>query len=321
MTQVTNNYSSFVEEYMAVFEPLFRKAFEVSEFNVIMTILAMRGVSDDGWEPFENTQAVFEEIYRQQRKFRGTLGFNINLWTYLHLIESSEHYEIIANLVNTVKGKDYVIANHKNKKFANLKVEQKIGRLKSVVRRTDFENVYQPFEAAFDGRLRNAIGHGDYAIKSSGRVGVTIVDDSGYPTIYELQKVNDFINRAVALHVVIRSLIKHYRSYYKESVVIKSSPTFGRGTAIDVTLIVRKKYGVIGFRCIGGYDAGTPFETLISKPFRYEQKLIDAGLNNLPSSRFDKANDILKFVPRKIAPSVARRLKKLYGIDSELGGW
>ena len=66
MAQVTNNYSQFVEEYMEVFEPLFKKAFDVSEFNVIMTILAMRGMSDDGWDPFENTQNVFEEIYKQQ---------------------------------------------------------------------------------------------------------------------------------------------------------------------------------------------------------------------------------------------------------------
>jgi hypothetical protein len=316
MTQVTNNYSQFVEEYMEAFEPLFKKAFDVSEFNVIMTILAMRGMSDDGWDPFENTQDVFEEIYKQQRKFRGSLGFNVNLWTYLHLIESSEHYEIIANLVNTVKGEDYIIENHRNKKFANLKVEQKIDRLKSISRGTDFENVYQPFESAFDARFRNAIAHGDYAIKSTGRSGVTIADDAGYPTIYELQRTNDLINRAVALHVVIRSLIKHYRSYYKSSTVIRSSASFGHGAPIDVTLIVRKRYGVIGFRCIGGYDAGTPFETLIAMPFGYEQKLIDAGFNNLPPSRIDKVNNVLKFIPRRLAPRVAKKLKSLYGIDA-----
>ena len=316
MTQVTNNYSQFVEEYMEAFEPLFKKAFDVSEFNVIMTILAMRGMSDGGWDPFENTQDVFEEICKQQRKFRGSLGFNINLWTYLHLIESSEHYEIIANLVNTVKGKDYIIANHKNKKFANLKVEQKIDRLKLIARGTDFENVYQPFESAFDARFRNAIAHGDYAIKSTGRSGVTIADDAGYPTIYELQRTNDLINRAVALHVVIRSLIKHYRSYYKSSTVIKSSASFGHGAPIDVILIVRKRYGVIGFRCIGGYDAGTPFETLIARPFGYEQKLIDAGFNNLPPSRIDKVNNVLKFIPRRLASRVAKKLKSLYGIDA-----
>jgi hypothetical protein len=315
MTDFDNNYSKFVEEYMAIFEPLFQKAFEISEFNLIMTMLAVRGVSDDGWNPFENTEDVFEEVYKQQNKFRGSLGFNINLWMYLHLIECSEHYEIVANLLNTVKGKDYLVANHVNKKFANLKVEQKIDKLKSIARGTDFENIAVPFEETFDNRFRNAIGHGDYAIKSSGRAGVTIADDSGYPTIYELQKTNDLVNRAVALHVVIRSLMKHYRSHYKESKIVKSSPGFGHGTPIDITLIVRKKYGVIGFRCIGGYDMGKPFETMMTICLPYERKLIDEGMNNLPASKIDKVNNILRFIPRKLAPRVAKRLKKLYGIS------
>ncbi|CAN5714584.1 hypothetical protein BH23PAT2_BH23PAT2_07420 [soil metagenome] len=314
MADFDNNYSKFVEEYMAIFEPLFQKAFEVSEFNLIMTMLAVRGVSDDGWNPFENTEDVFEEVYKQQSKFRGSLGFNINLWMYLHLIECSEHYEIVANLLNTVKGEDYLVANHVNKKFANLKVEQKIDKLKSIARGTDFENVAVPFEETFDNRLRNAIGHGDYAIKSSDRAGVTIADDSGYPTIYELQKTNDLVNRAVALHVVIRSLMKHYRSYYKKSKTVKSSPGFGHGAPIDITLIVRKKYGVIGFRCIGGYDMGKPFETMMTVCLPYERKLIDEGANDLPASKIDKVNNILRFIPRKLAPKVAKRLKNLYGI-------
>jgi hypothetical protein len=315
MESIKNNYAQFVEEYMAVFEPLFEKAHEVSEFNLIMSLLAIRGVSDDGWNPYENTEDVFEEVYKQQGKFRGSLGFNINLWMYLHLIECSEHYEIIANLINTIKGDDYIVANHKNKLFANLKVEQKIDRLKSIAKNTDFENVVDPFINTFNGRFRNAIGHADYAIKSTEKAGVTIADDAGYPIILGLQEVNDLINRAVALHVAIRSLIKHYRTLYKRSDKIKSSVAFGRGIPIDVTLIVRKDYGVIGFRCIGGYDFGTPFENRPSVCLPYERSLIDSGVNDLPSSKVDKINNILKFVPKKLAPSVAKKLKRLYGID------
>jgi len=315
MNEAVNHYSDFVAEYTEIFEPLFRKAFEVSEFNLIMTILAVRGMSDDGWNPYENTENVFEEVYKQQDKFRGSLGFNINLWMYQHLIECSEHYELIANVLNTTQGKDYIVANHVNKKYANLKVQQKIDRLKSIARGTDFEDIAVPFEKAFDKRFRNAIGHGDYAIKSTGRAGVTIADDSGFPTIYELQKTNDLINRAVALHVVIRSLVSHYRSQYEKSIVIKSSASFGRGTPIDITLIVRRNHGVIGIRCIGGYDFGSPFETMLTVCLPYEKKLIDEGQNNLPASKVDKVNNILRFIPRKLAPSVAKKLRRLYGLD------
>ena len=202
-----------------------------------------------------------------------------------------------------------------NKKYPKLKVEQKIDTLKSIAKGNDFENVSVPFEEAFDNRLRNAIGHGDYAIKSSDRAGVTIADDSGFPTIYDLQKTNDLVNRSVALHVVIRSLLKHYRSCYTKSELIKSSPGFGHGTPIDITLIVRKKYGVIGFRCIGGYDMGTPFETRLTVCLPYERKLIDNGVNDLPASKLDKVNNMLRFIPRRLAPKVEKKLKKLYGIS------
>ena len=93
-----------------------------------------------------------------------------------------------------------------------------------------------------------------YAIKRGENGGITIIDDAGFPIVIGHQEMNDLINRAIALHViVIRTLKKSYISHYKESVVIPSNASFGHGNTIDITLIVRKKHGVIGFRCIGGY--------------------------------------------------------------------
>jgi|SRR3989344_2816581 len=315
MGKVKNNYSGFIKEYQDIFQPLFEKALEVSEFNLIMSFLAFRGMSDDGWNPYENTQDIFEEIYKNQKKFSGSLQFNMHLWLYLHLIECSEHYELVANLINTTKDKDYVIANHRNRNFVNLKVEQKISRLKAIAKGTGFTNVVEPFEKTFNARLRNAIGHADYAIKSSGRTGVTVADDAGYPVVFSQQEANDLINRAVALHVVLRSLTDHFRSRYTESVVIKSSPGFGNdGQPIDVTLIVRKNHGVIGFRCIGGYDDGKPFETRIVMCLPYEMSMIEAGVNDLPPSRVDRANKILNKLPRPATKHASRLIKKLYKV-------
>lgn len=314
MTKVKNNYPEFIKEYQEIFQPLFEKALETSEFNLIMSLLAVRGVSDDGWNPYENTQDIFEEIYRNQKKFSGSLQFNMHLWLYLHLIECSEHYELVANLINTVKNKDYIIANHKNRNFINLKVEQKISRLKSIAKGANFTNVAEPFEKTFNARLRNAIGHADYAIKSSGRTGVTVADDAGYPVIFSQQEANDLINRAVALHIVLRSLADHFRSRYTKSVVIKSSPSFGGGKPINVTLIVRKNHGVIGFRCIGGYDLDTPFETRIVTCLPYEMPLIESGMNNLPVSRIDRANKAMDRLPRPIAKRMSKLIWKSYKV-------
>lgn len=314
MAKVKNNYPEFVKEYQDIFQPLFEKALEVSEFSLIMSLLAFRGMSDDGWNPYENTRDIFEEIYKNQKKFSGSLQFNMHLWLYLHLIECSEHYELVANLINTTKDKDYVIANHRNRNFVNLKVEQKIDRLKSIAKGTVFANAAEPFEKTFNARLRNAIGHADYAIKSSGRTGVTVADDDGYPVIFSQQEANDLINRAVALHVVLRSLSDHFRFQYTKSVVIKSSPGFGGGKPINVTLIVRKNYGVIGFRCIGGYDMGTPFETRMVVCLPYEMPMIEAGINDLPPSRIDQVNKIIGRLPRPIAKKASVVVRRIYKV-------
>lgn len=314
MVEVKNNYAKFIKQYQNIFQPLFEKAFDVSEFNLIMSLLAFRGMSDDGWNPYENTRDIFEKIYENQKKFSGSMQINMHLWLYLHLIECSEHYELVANLLNTVKGKDYVIANHKNRDFVNLKVEQKIDRLASIARKTEFSDVTEPFKQTFNARLRNAIGHADYAVKSSGQTGVTVVDDSGYPGAFSQQEINDLINRSVALHVVLRSLSDQFRAHYKESIVIKSSPAFGGGNPIDVTLIVRKNYGVVGFRCIGGYDLGKPFETRIVVCLPYEMPMIESGQNNLPPSRIDRANRVLDKLPKTVAKQLSPAIKRIYKI-------
>lgn len=310
MVKIADNYPGFLQEYLAIFEPVFKKAYETSEFNLIMSLLAIRGSSDTGWEPYENTEDVFEEVYKQQKKFKHSLQMNMNLWLYTHLVECSEHYELLANLIKTIKGEDYIIANHVNKNFVNLKVGEKIDRLKSIANGTGYDNVYEPFKKTFDSRFRNAIGHGDYALKKGHNSGMTIIDNAGFPKIFDIQETNDLINRALALHVAIRTLRTTYIAHYQKSIVIPSSATFGRGTPIDVTLIVRKGHGVLGIRCIGGYDDGVPFETRLVNNLPYESKMIQNGINELPKSRVDRANNLLKFLPAKISRKLTPHIEK-----------
>ena len=311
MAKIVDNYPEYLRSYIDIFEPIFKKAFETSQFNLIMSLLAIRGSSDTGWEPYENTEDVFEEIYKQQKKFKHSLQTNINLWLYVHLVECSEHYELLANLIKTIKGEDYIIANHVNKNFVNLKVEQKIIRLKQIANRTGFDNVFEPFKATFNARFRNAIGHADYSIKNDTQTGVTIIDNAGFSKIFNAQETNDLINKSLALHVAIRSLRNHYISHYQQSEIIPSSNSFGGGRPIDITLIVRKGHGVIGFRCIGGHDNGVPFETSMFTCLPYESKLIKQGKNELPKSRVERANSVLKFFPSRIARKLKPAANKL----------
>lgn len=281
--EVTDNYKKFEREYIDIFQSIFEAAREVCEFNFIMSLLAIRGISDTGWEPYENTVDVAQEVHKQQGKFEYSLRVNMNLWLYVNLIECSEHFELIANMLRTFKEEDYIIANHKDRNFVNLKISSKIDRLHKIAKGTGFEEVVSPFQQSYNSRLRNAIGHGDYALKGGKEGGVTVSDDEGFPVIFSHQETTDFVNRGLALHAAISGLRGHYIKSYKKSRVIKSSPGFGHGTPIDITIIVRKKHGLLGIRCIGGYDMGKPFETRLSRCTAEELKLIETGMNDLPA--------------------------------------
>ena len=281
--QLINNYKKFEQEYTDIFQHLFEAALETSEFNFVMTLLAIRGMSDVGWEPYENTVDVAQEVYNQQNKFEHNLRVNMNLWLYVNLIECSEQFELIANMLRTVKGEDYIIANHKDRNFVNLKLTSKIERLQKIAKDTGFEKVALPFQQSYNSRLRNAIGHGDYALKGGDRGGVTISDDAGFPIILSHQETSDIVNRGLALHAAILGLRDHYIKSYQQSKVIKSSPGFGHGSPIDITIIARKDKGLLGIRCIGGHDMGKPFESRLSRCTSSEMKLIEQGINDLPA--------------------------------------
>jgi hypothetical protein len=283
VVKVIDNYKKFEQEYLEIFQPLFEAAIEFSEFNFVMSLLAFRGMSDTGWEPYENTVVVAKQVHKEQDNFSPILRLNMNLWMYVNLIECSEHFELIANMLRTVKGEDYIIANHKDRNFVNLKITNKIARLAKIAKGTRLENVVFPFKESYNSRFRNAIGHGDYALKSGDRGGVTVSDDAGFPVIFSHQETSDLVNRSLALHAVIMGIREHYIKSYQQSKVIKSSPGFGHGSPIDITLIARKDKGLLGFRCIGGYDLGKPFETRILRCTAGELKLVEEGINNLPA--------------------------------------
>lgn len=140
---------------------------------------------------------------------------------------------------------------------------------------------------------------------------MTVIDDAGYPKLFTYQKVNDNVNKAMALHVAIRQLKYRYTAKYDRSKVIKSSPSFGHGTPINITLIVRRGHGVIGFRCIGGYDLGKPFETRLVKSLKYEMKMIEAGVNDLHESRVDRGNRFLHYLPSWLATRLQPYVMKI----------
>jgi hypothetical protein len=69
-TQERSN-SSYLEalpRYMTLFDPAFTKAKEQSEYAFLETLLGVRGLQDAGWNPYETSFEVIDEMCALHRE-------------------------------------------------------------------------------------------------------------------------------------------------------------------------------------------------------------------------------------------------------------
>lgn len=304
-----NNYQKAVEDYLTLWDELFEKAQEADEFQFIFALLRVRGIVYPGWDTFENTIDAFEGAMRAARKVDGTRRLNIVLWLYGHIVEASDHYEIIANMVNIAGGGSYRAWNFPKKKIKRGKQEQmreqtpneKILEIRKRCKDLGLKDYSQPFAEVLDKDLRNAVYHSDYSVHMGM---VRFRNNNGYDVEYDAEKTNLKVNQAMALHETIKNLFRSYTASYNEPKIIDASPGFSPGQPMKAQVIVRKKHGVMAIQETpnnpGSFSCG------IYKPG--EQEKIRKGVYLLPPSRTDSLN---RFLDRLPLP-VARKVLKIY---------
>lgn len=305
--EINPTYVDAVYRYTSYIDPLFEKAANTSEFQFILTLIRFRGIQEPESDAYDNSLEVFDAIMDFKDRFQGDTRLNIFLWLYGHIVEASEPYEIIANLLDICNGGSYkafnfpkVLTRWGNR---NQYPNEKIAYLDKSAKQTGLEKVTIPIKEVFDRKLRNAVFHADYSV-SNGEI--YLVDP---PTIYHREETLKLINKALAYHETIRNLIATYRSRYSESRKIKVSFSFSRDPKEKATLIVRKNHGVIAMKDSWSkrdIQAGK-ITWFIGKFLKYEKGLIDSGEVNLPANRIDFWNNIL----RKLPSFISRRIVKI----------
>lgn len=301
------NYQVAVEEYLTLWEDLFQRARDVDEFQFILALLRFKGDAGPGWDTFDNTINAFEESMKAARKFRGRRGLsNTILWLYGHIVEASDHYEIIANMVNIAGGEPYRAYNFpkiKNRRGGAREQypNEKIIEIRKRCKRLNLKDYSQPFTEVLDKDLRNAVYHSDYSIYS-GAVRFRNVD--GYEVEYDAESINKRINQAMTLHETIKNLLTGYTASYKEPKIIDVGLNFSPDKSMKAQVIVRKKYGVMALQQEPSGSSG--FALGIYRPGELER--IKKGQYLLPRSRVDQLNHLLNYMPS----SLARRVTTLY---------
>jgi len=238
------SYVEALPRYLSALDTAFERAKEVSEFNLLFSIFAIRGLQDAGWDPYETTTkaiGIIKEVH--DGDIGGEASRHLGLWLYGHIMEASEPYEFLANLISVTTG-----GRFNNEHFpprpngAPLSPQIKINQLEEQAREAGLPNVIVPMRDAWDRDLRNAIFHADYSLYGPE------VRTIRPPRIYTHDEITTLINRAMACHEAITILRTMIIKSYTTPTLIPGDPEFTRNPGERAMVIVREGYGAVGLK-------------------------------------------------------------------------
>lgn len=237
-------YADAFLRYLNYFYELFDKAFKVSEFSALLTIFGVKGIEDPGWDTYKSTIQIINSItiYNDNIKDFATQR-NLHLWTYGHIMEASEPYEKIKNLLDIITGEQYSILKFPpNKKGIHQSPGQKINKIVQQAKSLGFNKIEEIYNEIWNRDLRNSIFHSDYSLFGE-QVRIR------KPTkIYEGQDINKIVNYAYAYFSVLDYLQNMFIKKYEEPTIIKPHPDFKTFDSEKSVVIVREDHGAIGLK-------------------------------------------------------------------------
>jgi len=258
------SFREALPRYLNAFDALFAAAAERSEFGFIECLLRVRGFQDAGWDPYETTLRTVDALVKVHEAIQeAEPARHLHLWIYGHIVEASEPYELLANLLEVANGGRFRV-NRFPRVRASAKHPgrpqspgEKIGRILATARAVKIPQVAEPLDEIWDRDLRNAVFHADYTFHGAE---LRLLDPA---RIYSLEDELRLVNRALAYHASLQALNEGYRARYKAPIQIALPPGFSCDPEELATVMVKDGWGVIGLK-----DSWTPEQIAAGKvPF------------------------------------------------------
>jgi hypothetical protein len=275
-------YVEALPRYLTRFDPAFTRARDRCEFEFLLSLFRVKGVQDPGWDPYRTTLRAIPALLRVHREIKDfEVARHLQLWIYGHILEASEPYELLMNLIDVANGGRFMIERFPPRRGGRLMSPgEKIDKIKKASSVAGIPEVATPLNEIWNRDFRNAIFHADYTLHG-GEVRTL------RPTnVYAHDQVMTLVSRAIAYHEALAGLYHaHIKSYF-EPIKIKVSPGFSEDPEEHAIVIVREGYGAVGLK-----DAWTPEQLEAGKiPFfvgrflREELNLLgtDRGISKLP---------------------------------------
>ena len=187
MTDAEKNlFETKLEAYIEILKPLFLPDDPVSHdiINYFASLLRVVGMEDSGWDPYTESRAAIEDLDSflsidlpdDSFPSPSATRLRVALLLYAHVVEMNAPYEVLTNLLRFRLGKGYspspffqFISKKERKAFRNrgIPTGYKIDIIRDLCSKAGLYEIGTIFDAFYDNRLRNSIGHSDYILTNN----------------------------------------------------------------------------------------------------------------------------------------------------------
>jgi hypothetical protein len=256
-------YDEAVPRYLTAFDPAYTRARETCESEFVKALVRVSSLQDAGWDPYETTLRAIplmqqlhamipsgDEHYETSR--------HLALWTYGHIIEASEPYAILGDMLHIAGGGWFKgamrfpdVPARKPRKGENewhipkrpqRFLDEKLPELERLAEAVGEPGVLDPVREVWDRDLRNAVFHADYTIHGS---------ETRIPSqskTYSHDEIQTLVNRALAYHFALSVIHRAHVRSYTEPVATRVHTEVAREENEEVVVMVREGHGAIGVR-------------------------------------------------------------------------
>jgi hypothetical protein len=192
-----------------IFDDLFTRARQADEFEYACALLRVRGMEDVGWDPLEETAALFNDVGSLlQAPLNDYARIRLGLLLYSHLTEVDAIYLILVNMVEITAGERYTMdpfrdlyrpADRPRYEQYPPSAKRVVEKLKERAADRGHDELVELLDWFFNDAVRNAFFHSDYVLfrdEFRSREG-TFVKDGVRSAIMKLDEIVDLINRGM----------------------------------------------------------------------------------------------------------------------------
>jgi hypothetical protein len=258
-------YLEALPRYLTGLDSIFAKAMERDEAQLILSLLGVRGMQDEGWEPYDTTVDAIAAATRLHNETEDRLAArHLSLWIYGHIVEAAAPYDLLANLTKVAQGERARITWLPEERGRALSPGRKIKLIGSWAAEIGNQAAFHLLNGIWNRELRNSVFHADYTLHGSE---IRLIGDG---SVVSLEEFSELSGRAHAFHDAMIGLRRFYRSLYIEPKRVPAGPISGVPDE-ELIVIVREREGAVGLK-----DALTPAERANgSIPFRYAKLFPD----------------------------------------------